>query len=263
MDAIHRGRPKLAPDPQVRAAILAAALAIVHEEGIGALGISRVLARTQMSTRAFYRHFDSKDELVKAMFLELAHIEMEPLQKRMADEWPVRAVAAWIDGRLDLAFDQQVKSESRHLSLEAYSQAVASPELVGPAYAVILRPLIDQIDRGTRLGLFANGDPAAEAMSIHGVVWATVERHWATGADGLNDVRNRVIRFCLRGLGVAADVIDEAISGEGSRGWKPLSHNKALNQNATPYLKNVDLGLAIDQTPGGEGTLVRIHTHGL
>jgi AcrR family transcriptional regulator len=231
MEAIHRGRPKLAPDPEVRAAILAAALGIVHDDGIGALGVSRVLARTQMSTRAFYRHFDSKDQLVKAMFLELAHLEMEPLQQRMADEWPVRAVAAWIDGRLDLAFDQQVRSDSRHLSLEAYSQAVASPELVGPAYALILRPLIDQIERGTRLGLFADSHPAEEAMSIHGVVWATVERLWATGNDDLSDVRKRTIRFCLRGLGVAGDVIDEVIASAGSPGWKPLSHSKAVNQS--------------------------------
>ena len=33
MDSAHRGRPKLEPDPQVRAEILAAAFAIVHEEG--------------------------------------------------------------------------------------------------------------------------------------------------------------------------------------------------------------------------------------
>jgi AcrR family transcriptional regulator len=212
MDSAQRGRPKLEPDPQVRAEILAAALAIVHEEGVRALGVSRVLARTQLSTRAFYRNFDSKEQLVKAMFLEIARVEMERLQQRMAAEDPVRAVAAWIDGRLDLAFDPQKKADLRQLSLEAHSQIFASPELVVPAYSEILRPLIDQIERGMRLGLFAEGDPVEDAMSIHGIVWANIERQWATSACDLSDARKRVLRFCLRGLGVAAEVIDEVVS---------------------------------------------------
>jgi AcrR family transcriptional regulator len=212
MDSAHRGRPKLEPDPQVRAEILAAALAIVHEEGVRALGVSRVLARAQLSTRAFYRNFDSKEQLVKAMFLELARVGMEQLRQRMAAEDPVRAVVAWIDCRLDLAFDPEIEADFRQLSLEAHSQIFASPELVAPAYGEILRPLIDQIERGMRLGLFAEGDPVEDAMSIHGIAWANIERQWATNACDLSDARKRVLRFCLRGLGVAAVVIDEVVS---------------------------------------------------
>ena len=63
------GRKKLEPDPQVRGAILAAASEIVREDGVGALGISQVLNRAQLSTRAFYRHFGSKNQLVAALFL--------------------------------------------------------------------------------------------------------------------------------------------------------------------------------------------------
>ncbi len=46
------GRPKLDPDPEVRAAILAAALAIVRDDGVRALAIAQVLARAQLGTRA-------------------------------------------------------------------------------------------------------------------------------------------------------------------------------------------------------------------
>jgi hypothetical protein len=138
------------------------------------------------------------------MFLETARVEMERLTAEMADQGPVGAVTAWIEGRLDLAFDHQ--SDSRDLTLEAYSQIFASPELFSPAFGAILRPLIEQIDRGTRLGLFADGDPVEEAMSIHGVVWTNVVRQWAKGDCDPIVVRNRALRFCLRGLGVADDV---------------------------------------------------------
>ena len=190
----------------------------MQEEGLPGLAVSEVLARTQLSTRALYRHFDSKEKLVKASFVEIARIETERLRRRMAGEWPVGAVVAWIDERLDLAFDRQVPSDTRQTSLDAYSHTFASPEFVAPAYAEILLSLIEQIDSGTRLGLFAEANPVETAMSIHGVVWANIERQWATGTCDVSDVRKRVLRFCLRGLGVAAQVIDEIISDSASRG---------------------------------------------
>jgi hypothetical protein len=113
------------------------------------------------------------------------------------------AVAAWIDGRLDLAFDENIKSDLRYLSFEAQSQIFASPELVQPAYAEMLTPLIDQLERGLEQGVFRGIDPVTDAQAIQGVVWASTERQWATGDCDPADIRERVLRFCLRGLGVA------------------------------------------------------------
>src|ERR1700721_560324 len=100
-----RRRDKLAPDPDVRRAILVAASESIREQGVRGLSIAAVLERAQLSTRAFYRHFESKDELVAAVFLESARAERRRLQRRMAAApTEIEAVAAWIDGRLDLAF---------------------------------------------------------------------------------------------------------------------------------------------------------------
>jgi AcrR family transcriptional regulator len=206
------GRKKLEPDPRVRIVILSTASKIVREEGVGALSIAQVLSRSQLSTRAFYRHFDSKDQLVSAVFLDMARVEMLRLRQRMtATPDPVRAVAAWIDGRLDLAFNDQIRSDLRKVSVEAQSQMFAAPELVGPAYGEILRPLVEQLRRGTDLGCFTDIDPDNEAMSIHGVVWASVERQWAATACDQGDLRERVQRFCLRGLGVAPELISAVL----------------------------------------------------
>jgi AcrR family transcriptional regulator len=199
-----RQRDKLAPDPAVRRAILAAASKSVREHGVQGLSIAAVLDRARLSTRAFYRHFESKDQLVAAVFLEMARIEMRRLKRKMANAaTAVDAVAAWIDGRLDLAFDDNIKSDLRHLSLEAQSQMFASPELVQPAYAVMLEPLVEQLQRGLEHGVFHDIDPVTAAQSIQGVVWAGTERQWATGDCDRADTRERILRFCLRGLGVA------------------------------------------------------------
>jgi AcrR family transcriptional regulator len=211
---VTRRRSKLAPDPEVHRAILIAASKSVREQGVQGLSIAAVLDRAQLSTRAFYRHFESKDQLVAAVFLELARIEMLRLRRKMAKAAdPVAAVTAWIDGRLDLAFDENIKSQLRVLSLEAQSQMFASPRLVQSAYATMLEPLIEQLQRGLEDGVFAEIDPATAAQSVQGVVWAVTERQWATGACERADVRERALRFCLRGLGVAPETIAQIVAG--------------------------------------------------
>jgi AcrR family transcriptional regulator len=203
-----RRRDKLAPDPGVRRAILTAASKSVREQGVRGLSIAAVLERAQLSTRAFYRHFDSKDQLVGAVFLEMARVEMRRLRRKMDKAGtPVEAVAAWIDGRLDLAFDDNIKSDLRQLSMEAQSQMFASPDLIQPAYAQMLEPLIEQLQRGLDDGAFHGIDPISTARSIQGVVWACTEQHWATSDCERGDVRRTAFQFCLRGLGVAPDMI--------------------------------------------------------
>jgi AcrR family transcriptional regulator len=195
-----RRRDKLGPDPTVRREILAAASIALREHGVRGLSVATVLERANLSTRAFYRHFDSKEELVAAVFLETARIEKRRLRRRMAAATTeIEAVTAWIDGRLDLAFDDSIGSDLRSLSMEAQSQ---SPGLVQPAYAEMLKPLRDALQRGVQAGVFHRIDPVTDAQFIHGVVWAGINQHWATGDCDRDELRERILRFCLRGLGV-------------------------------------------------------------
>ena len=206
-DEPKRGR-QLDPDPRVRRAIVTAASKAVREEGVRGLSVAQVCNRAGIGTRAFYRHFDSKDQLVSAVFLDMARVETRRLRKRMATcADPVAAVVAWIDGRLDLAFSDRITSDLRQMSLEAQSQTFAAPEVIGAAYAEIVVPLIEQLDSGLAQGCFTDVDPAAHALSIHGVLWSSVERQWATGDQDRDHVRRIILQFCLRGLGVAPTTI--------------------------------------------------------
>src|ERR1700756_5210897 len=176
---LSRRRNKLAPDPDVRCAILDAASRSMDDHGVRGLSVAAVLDRAQLSTRAFYRHFESKDQLVAAVFLEMTRNEVLRLRTKMAvAATPAAAVAAWIEGRLDLAFDENIESEQRQVSLEAQATMPSSPELVSPAYNAILEPLIEQLERGLELGVFQDILPAIAAKSIHGVVWAQTQRQW-------------------------------------------------------------------------------------
>src|SRR6201993_1827106 len=135
----HPGMPRQKkPDPDVRRAIVAAASKSVREQGVRGLNVATVLEQAQLSTRAFYRHFESKDQLVAAVFVEINRAEVQRLRQKMtAAATPVEAGAAWIDGRLDVASDEE---------------AFFSPEMVSPSYGTILEPLIEQLQRGLELG---------------------------------------------------------------------------------------------------------------
>jgi AcrR family transcriptional regulator len=212
-------RKKLEPDPDIRRAIVDAASRSVREQGVRGLSVAAVLERAGLSTRAFYRHFDSKDQLVAAVFLEMTRSEVGRLRAKMAEATnPVEAVAAWIDGRLDLAFDEEIKAEMRQVSLEAQSKAFSTPEMVAPAYGAILQPLVEQLQRGLQLGMFKDIVPMTAAKSIHGVVWAGTQRQWATNHWDRDEVRDRALRFCLRGLGVAPDTIEQMTADSASTG---------------------------------------------
>ena len=207
-------RKKLAPDPDVRRAIVAAASKSVREQGVRGLNVATVLELAQLSTRAFYRHFESKDQLVAAVFGEITRTEVLRLREKMtAAATPVEAVAAWIDGRLDIAFDDDVITDLRHRSPEPGPDIFPSPEVVSPGYSAILEPLVEQLQRGLELGVFKDIVPPTAAKSIHGVVWAGTRRRWAITHWDRDEVRRRMVGFCLRGLGVAPETIAQVIAG--------------------------------------------------
>ncbi|MEE6176063.1 TetR/AcrR family transcriptional regulator [Mycobacterium sp. 050134] len=205
----QRRRAKLAPDPDVRYAILDAASKSVREQGIRGLSVAAVLEQARLSTRAFYRHFESKDQLVAAVFTEMSRVEALRLKRKMAAaETPVEAVTAWIDGRFDLAFDDNTEADLRRLLLEAQSKLFTSSELTSPSYPIIFEPLIEQLQRGLELGVFQDVVPATAAKSLHGVVWAATQRHRGTSHEERAETRRRALRFCLRGLGVSPETIE-------------------------------------------------------
>jgi AcrR family transcriptional regulator len=196
---------------------LAAASKSMNDHGVRGLSVAAVLERAQLSTRAFYRHFDSKDQLVAAVFLELARMETQRLRDKMANTAdPVEAVVAWVDGRLELAFGDSAELGARRLVLEAQSKEFSSPEMVAPAYGAILEPLIEQLERGLELGVFEDIVPVTAAKSIHGVVWAGTQRQWASHRWDRAVVRERALRFCLRGLGVAPHTIERVTADAAS-----------------------------------------------
>src|SRR5690348_14907156 len=88
------------------AAFIDAGLAVLGRKGADRLTVADVLGEAHRSTRAFYRHFRSKDELVLAIYEREAQESMGRLRRRLRrDAGPRAALESWVDETLALAYD--------------------------------------------------------------------------------------------------------------------------------------------------------------
>ena len=188
--------------------LLGAAEHILREKGADRVTVREVLAQAGLGTRAFYRHFASHNELVLEVFARGARREAERLRQNMdrASD-PLGAVIAWIDGRLDLAFNRRVASDLQSLSMAALLRRCDAPADLRPVTELMLAPLVERLAEGRTLGLFPQVDPPRDAHSIHDVVWGVVERQWAGARRSHREARDQVLRFCLRAIGAPMPVV--------------------------------------------------------
>ncbi|MBV8929112.1 MAG: TetR/AcrR family transcriptional regulator, partial [Mycobacteriaceae bacterium] len=106
--------PRSRLDADERAAIIRAAYSCLSGPHAGPVSVAAILEVAEMSTRAFYRHFESKDELFLAMLRRDSDAVARRL-KNLAEQTPGGPVAqlrAWIDYLLGLAYDPQSRAHA-------------------------------------------------------------------------------------------------------------------------------------------------------
>jgi len=180
------------------------ARAVLERRGGAGFTVHEVLSEAGLGTRAFYRHFASKEALVLAVFARAAEQEAGRLEDRMrGTDNPVGAVTAWIEARLDLAFDEQVASTLRALSLEATVASRQMPDPMASAFDRMLAPLVEALRRGRQDGSCRVSDPERDARALHDVVWGVTLRRWSAFGHRPDPSADRAhaLDFCLRAIG--------------------------------------------------------------
>ncbi|BCB73768.1 TetR/AcrR family transcriptional regulator C-terminal domain-containing protein [Phytohabitans flavus] len=124
------GRPR--PGTLTREAILAAALALVDEQGIEALSMRKLAARLQVDPMSIYHHVPNKAALVSGL-VQAVFAEMAPLPDG-SGPWQER-VRGWARAYRDLALAHP------HLVLQIVTDAAAASEaaiqISEPLYAAL------------------------------------------------------------------------------------------------------------------------------
>jgi AcrR family transcriptional regulator len=204
------GRPRQFDDKAERQLIFDAAYAVLREQGPD-LTIADILTTAGVSTRSFYRHFDSKDALLCAMYLRDAQWAADRLNTRLASApTPIDAVRWWIDEIF--SFTRVAKRAERVAVLGGVIGARAdTADASEGVVAVSLQLLVGSLENAIVCGI-ADGSFVGDQPDVMSELVAAAVLHAAglaaANRGGVRRDQAVTSRFCLRALGVATSDLD-------------------------------------------------------
>jgi AcrR family transcriptional regulator len=197
------GRPRRY-DPDTEVAMLVESLwHLLAAKPFKELTVAEMLSMSGLSTRSFYRHFSSKDDVLWFIYRTEASTLEDNLEERLArTAGTVEAFVVWIDTLLGLAYDPE--AAKRTAILRAAVRQI-DPRLVPPrsdgtvSFVRILRKIIE---RGQLEGLFPRAEPEDDAWAVNALVWDSIDSV-GTGQRRIsrNKARDSILRFSLPALG--------------------------------------------------------------
>lgn len=185
-----------------RGCIIDAAYSCLSEPHSGPIPVAAILQRAGVSTRAFYRHFESKDEL----FLALLRQESDALAHRLdriVDETgdPVDQLKAWINGMFGWMHDEEMRMHLTVIDSDEVRAAKGYRETRERAHADRERSLVEILRRGRADGSFPQADPEHDAVAISAVVSREMVNQSPGDEQRLHRSLDWVLEFALRALG--------------------------------------------------------------
>ena len=187
-----------------RGCIIEAAYSCLSEHHSGAIPVAAILHRAGVSSRAFYRHFASKDELFLAMLREETDALAWRLD-RLAEEAigaPTDQLKAWIDEMFGVIHDERVRMHLTVVDSDEVRAARGYRETRERAHVDRERSLVQILRRGLDDGSFPLADPERDAVAISAVVSRVMITQTSDDAFEVRQSMNRVLDFALRALGV-------------------------------------------------------------
>jgi AcrR family transcriptional regulator len=192
---------ELSPEGQAeRARLMDAALKVMRVNGFQAASVQGILDEAGLSTRAFYRQFRSKDDLLLAMFRTASARDVESVAKRVGDAaGPLDGLLAWVDEMLSIAFDRRRLSRMVMFNQVA-RQTSGFDDEVAYMRSALTAPLLEALSTGARDGTFASTDPGEDAATLFDLLWSVGGPSRKLDRDA---ARQHLLRFCLPALGAA------------------------------------------------------------
>jgi AcrR family transcriptional regulator len=168
------------------------------------MSVSDVLNEAGLSTRAFYRHFESKEALLETFMLREAESVSRSLQRVVAAACdPRAAVEAWLERFLDVFYEPRRAQRVALLSSAAARASGPSAAMISEMRRLVCLPLVDALRIGHDTGVLYSPVPEADAYSIHSLVVASRDGQGLEKADRAA-TRAHVVRFAWPALGLEA-----------------------------------------------------------
>jgi AcrR family transcriptional regulator len=199
--AVRVAKERARDDVQV---LVAAGRKLLHRDGAADMTIADVLTEAGLSTRAFYRHFASKSDLLLAIYDNEVDRYTPRLQRRLDAATTARAgLEAWIDELLAAGFEPRRGERTRAMFTWAIPLQQEFPVEFAAVRDALTGPLEAVLEAGRADGSFPNAEPWRHAQFIRALTWQLVEERLSGAAIDVAESRDEVLRFCLPALGAA------------------------------------------------------------
>jgi AcrR family transcriptional regulator len=178
--------------------VLEATYDLIERSGNVEPSLREILRETGLSTQAFYRYFQSKDELFLLLLDDGRRRILGYLEHRMQRaSTPEGRVRAWIEGVLAQAANERAASRTRPF--------VANQERLAEAFPAEQQAsvdlLVDQL--AAEIAVVApSTDARRDAVVIYRLAFATLQQYLAHGTHPSSRETDHVVEFCLRGVGI-------------------------------------------------------------
>ncbi len=191
------GRPRHFTNAEERQLIMDAAMAVMARSGYADAPLGDILSEGGVSTRAFYRHFATKDALLLALYRRDAEAVGTRLQRIVdAVEDPVDALGAWVDGFLYLFYEPRRARRVALFMSPAVQRAEGYDAEFDHTRSLLAASVAHAVRRGVEAGSFHSDDPHTDAaMIVAGAFEATRVRQ-----RGRNATRTLILRFAQGAL---------------------------------------------------------------
>ena len=203
-----------------RGCIIDAAYGCLSAPHTGPIPVAAILQRARVSTRAFYRHFESKDELFLAMLRQESEALADRLDRIAHDVHgaPVGQLTAWISQMFGWMHDAELRMHLTVIDSDEVRAAKGYRETREQAHVDRERSLVAILRRGRADGSFPLAEPECDAIAISAVVSRVMANQMPGDERRLLRSLDWVVGFALRALGADLGAGDEfGVSGRSIR----------------------------------------------
>jgi AcrR family transcriptional regulator len=169
-------RSTLAKRAAEQKALMRAAYRLMDANPSGPTSLQDILDEAGLSTRAFYRSFGSKDELLVAMYRIDSQRAITELHEAVASsQSPRHAVIAWIDHWMSITFDQRRARHLRVLTSAEARNAEGMRDVTNDNDRESISVLTQVLSTGLLSGEFPTIEPANDARAFQAAVVSLVQ----------------------------------------------------------------------------------------
>ncbi|MEM7413396.1 MAG: TetR/AcrR family transcriptional regulator [Myxococcota bacterium] len=184
--------------------LVEASLELIRETGALEPRVSEILRRAGLSNQAFYRHFESKDELLLCVLDEGVRMLGSYLDHRLdRAEDPAEQVRHWLEGILEQGLQAEAAAATRPFACSRARLSELFPDEVAASEARLIGPLRERLEKAARAGW--PGHPQRDADTLYTLAMGWLQRSLTQPEPPTRDDATHLVRFALAGLALATD----------------------------------------------------------